>query len=192
MENDFSVLQISERRAKAASSLRASIAANAARVPCTFLEKHQEAYDHQSESKVTRDTNALKRKTVPFARTKASKAAAVAQPISKKPRLADSPMPPLRHPTDAVPSAAPEPAATPPPPPFAAAARAAAAPAPAAHSASNFAASAVAPRLSRGARGEGEGQRQAPEHDGGPLGQPAVDCCAEWRQVRLLLAANGR
>ena len=53
----------------------------------TFLEKHQEAYDHQSESKVTRDTNALKRKTVPFARTKASKAAAVAQPISKKPRL---------------------------------------------------------------------------------------------------------
>lgn len=109
----------------------------------TFLEKHQEAYDHQSESKVTRDTNALKRKTVPFARTKASKAAAVAQPISKKPRLADSPMPPLRHPTDAVPSAAPdrEPAATPPPPPFAAAARAAAAPAPAAHSASNFAAS---------------------------------------------------
>lgn len=73
----------------------------------TFLEKHQEANDHQSESKVTRDTNALKRKTVPFARTKASKAAAVAQPISKKPRLADSPMPPLRHPTDAVPSAAP-------------------------------------------------------------------------------------
>ena len=92
---------------------------------------------------MTRDTNALKRKTVPFARTKASKAAAVAQPISKKPRLADSPMPPLRHQTDAVPSAAPdrEPAATPPPPPFAAAARAAAAPAPAAHSASNFAAS---------------------------------------------------
>ena len=147
LENDFSVLQISERRAKAASSLRASIAANAARVPSrparSWKSIKRPMYDHQCESKVTRDDNALKRKTVPFARLKASKAAAAAQPISKKPRLADSPMPPLRHPTDAVPSAAPdrEPAATPPPPPFAAAARAAAAPAPVAHSASNFAAS---------------------------------------------------
>jgi hypothetical protein len=56
-----------------------------------------------SPSEVTRDDNALKRKTVPLARPKADsecKAAAAAQPISKKPCLADSPMPPLRHPTN--------------------------------------------------------------------------------------------